>query len=104
MSTRQIKAIIAIITLILIYYCGSYFFFSRKGMSDGIKGANNTIIWGGFTSAKIIFSYQFTTEIYNKELIFKKIYFPLIKIDKYFGNYHVLENDLPSSFINSDCR
>lgn len=38
------------------------------------------------------------SDYYKLELKERNFYYPLIKIDKYiFGNYHILEDDLPDT-------
>lgn len=90
-----------IITIPFLCYVLPYIWMTRTSiylMNEAIIADNGDTVWAfGSLRQRLDLFLDPKTPEYEGELKMRKKYLPLIKIDRYlFGNYHILEDDLPN--------
>lgn len=91
MKKKFLKLFIALI----VFYVSTYILLSRRGMSESIQVKNSVRVWGYNPVRQQVDKFVKGGEFRTSESIFRFLFSPCIKVDRLFGNYHVLEENIP---------
>ncbi len=81
--------------LCIVSYVSCYVVLSRVGMMHSLAASSGEKVWAFQSITQNLESFLEDTPIYREERLLRRIFLPLVAVDRLFGNIHVLDDPLP---------